>query len=278
MTERKLSPEQYFPKLAAEQATYFRDAIEQLPIFTLSSAFDKAKSLWSNVEGVSDFASLTKKEKDEVVNTYLEEGLSYLICDAESEFVSITAKRLRAFWEEKKLTSHHTPDLKAAITNEVRDDVDPHIIKAQWPDKVDYAIIYVPGESDGFDGYYERPKILIPHKWVEIANKKPLLALAFLLRAASFARDDYFNYLQGSNTISSSEIGAEGKMHWAYTWKARAEDLISELLVQGYNYDQNVHGIAVNLDNYHYNFLLHPYIGYAPKTISGHLFYKDPGK
>ena len=275
MTEAE-NTESYFPDLTPENSANLFNQIDNLRS-TISSAFNVSKIEFPDITTRDELQKLPPHNVNQVIESYVTEGTLFIFKKSENKYVKNTSYRLFSMWDQSQLEVESTHDLDVFI-NESLVSVPRDIIERQWINKVPYATIYSPEYNNMYGEVIDSPIIVVPYDWIELANEQPVLALSYLLRSATFARDDYYGKLQGSEWKTSIELRGSFEVPNVNSSKIRADCLVSNLLIQAYDYDRGYLDIDLKLDVYHSQELLNPYIGLLHSTIPNWYFYDDPAQ
>jgi len=233
-------------------------------IFTFDSAFDSLDSKWPVTRNVDDFSKLDAETQRKIVVDFFSLGLEVLEHEAENKYVKNTARRLRDLEEHARVALVPVADIHATLRGRnVSDARISHLAPCQ------HSTVYTP--NFGRQDSHVKGEILLPVAWIAKARTEPYTALVHLLRVASYARDDHFGMLRGSEVVFSRELKQSGEIFHADISDKRANGLVATFLDEIKSYDHKVYKINPQYDDY--SRAVAEQFKYG---VPSYLFYNDP--
>lgn len=196
--------------------------------FTLESSFNNPKDdhLLYDDESVDIRWKQLKPGKVKLILDFVDVGLQTLGVENPDENVRIAAQRLKKMYEDEELDYHVSEDTRQSL---LRDFQVPESSISDLMPATD-APVYIK-HPEGVKA------VVISKDFIKSAVTRPVQALTYLVRAASYARDDHFKRLDGSQFRAVRGLGVAEIPNKSHC-DSRAESLMSEVLNQHLDNDQ----------------------------------------
>jgi hypothetical protein len=205
--------------------------IFQVNWFTLDSTFHNPMQDYGlddeeDVERV--WRGQSETERATMLFDFIRCGLQVLGLENPNEYIRLAAQRLIALFKTARLEFLLAAVPEATLVWEF------HVQPEQIGDYlVSHAAPVFCKRTDGTQ------VVMFTPDWLKAAVARPLDALAYLLRAASYARDDSFDMLEGSDWVAVRGFGMV-ELPRRTLCEQRAQALVSELLNQAFENDQTI--------------------------------------
>jgi hypothetical protein len=248
---------------SVEHDTNYLDYLPRGNWFTISGAFNNPAADYALTDDSSVTRTWTQQsdaQRATMLMAFIHYGLQVLGSENPNDYVRCTARRFVELYNQGLLDFYVGADTQACLRWDFEVASEHLAGFVPSPD----APVYLPRQYGG------RLVVFAP-AWLQTAVTRPLQALTYLLRAASFARDDYFGLFEGVQYVGMRGMGI-AEVPNRIVCERRAQALMSELLNQALENDQLIFHIPPRINSDLYT--IRDRVPRAACSLS--LMYRDP--